>query len=233
MKVSQEQRSNNKNKKYNFTIWTYHKVCELGVGKSFGDIALGKDISNRTATVIANEDAVLGSLHKDVYQICIKDAQEKHRKLNIEYVLSQKLFENFNPDIFERYYFNFFRNVRVKRGDILYSQGNNPTEIYFLFDGEVEIQSKISLNFCTEIISIIKPQKKKSLSEMKINRMNLMHPKMNKFYHDAKTIRAFVEKNKNILGLEDQIINGTYFTSAICSSDYCDYYAIEKNFFIK
>ena len=67
--MSQEQRSNNKNKKYNFTIWTYHKVCELGVGKSFGDIALGKDISNRTATVIANEDAVLGSLHKDVYQI--------------------------------------------------------------------------------------------------------------------------------------------------------------------
>ena len=68
---------------------------------------------------------------------------------------------------------------------------------------------------------------------MKINRINLMHPKMNKFYHDAKTIRLFVEKNKNILGLEDQIVNGTYFTSAICSSDYCDYYAIEKNFFIK
>ena len=41
-------------------------------------------------------------------------------------------------------------------------------KIYFLFDGEVEIQSKISLNFCTEIISIIKPQKKKSLSEMKL-----------------------------------------------------------------
>lgn len=114
MKVSQEQRSNNKNKKYNFTIWTYHKVCELGVGKSFGDIALGKDISNRTATVIANEDAVLGSLHKDVYQICIKDAQEKHRKLNIEYVLSQKLFENFNPDIFERYYFNFLGMFGLK-----------------------------------------------------------------------------------------------------------------------
>ena len=112
--VSQEQRSNNKNKKYNFTIWTYHKVCELGVGKSFGDIALGKDISNRTATVIANEDAVLGSLHKDVYQICIKDAQEKHRKLNIEYVLSQKLFENFNPDIFERYYFNFLGMFGLK-----------------------------------------------------------------------------------------------------------------------
>ena len=63
---------------------------------------------------------ILGSLHKDVYQICIKDAQEKHRKLNIEYVLSQKLFENFNPDVFERYYFNFFRNVRAKRGDILF-----------------------------------------------------------------------------------------------------------------
>ena len=86
----------------------------MGVGKSFGDIALGKDISNRTATVIANEDAVLGSLHKDVYQICIKDAQEKHRKLNIEYVLSQKLFENFNPDIFERYYFNFLGMFGLK-----------------------------------------------------------------------------------------------------------------------
>ena len=108
-----------------------------------------------------------------------------------------------------------FRNVRVKRGDILYSQGNNPTEIYFLFDGEVEIQSKISLNFCTEIISIIKPQKKKSLSEMKINRMNLMHPKMNKFYHDAKTIRLFVEKNKNILKLLMELILHLLFVQVI------------------
>ena len=56
LKINQEEKSKNKSKIYHFTIWTYHKVCELGVGKSFGDIALGKDISNRTATVIANED---------------------------------------------------------------------------------------------------------------------------------------------------------------------------------
>lgn len=179
LKINQEEKSKNKSKIYHFTIWTYHKVCELGVGKSFGDIALGQDISNRTATVIANENVVLGSLHKDVYQICIKDAQEKHRKLNIEYVLSQKLFENFNPDVFERYYFNFFRNVRAKRGDILFSQGNNPTEIYFLFDGEVEIQSKISLSFCTAMDRFIR--KIDSERKEKLSKSNKMKGSVYKF----------------------------------------------------
>ena len=106
-----------------FSIWNYHKVCELGVGKSFGDIALSKDISNRTATIIASQNSFLGSLHKGIYQICIKDAQEKKRKINLEYVLSQKLFKDFNSDIFERYYFNFFRSIRINRCNSLFKQG--------------------------------------------------------------------------------------------------------------
>ena len=85
------------------------------------------------------------------------------------------------------------------------------------------------MNFSTEIISIIKPQKKKSLSEMKINRMNLMHPKMNKFYHDAKTIRLFVEKNKNILKLLMELILHLLFVQVITVT----ITQLRKIFFIK
>lgn len=223
-------------KSMKFTLYSYHKICTLGAGKSFGDIALSKDISNRTATIIASEDSFLGSLHKDVYQICIKDAQEKHRKQNIEYVLSQKIFTNFNADIFERYYFNFFKSVHAGRGHCLYSQGSKPTEIYFIFDGEVSFQSKMSLSFCTDIVSSLKEKTNSiinPLPEAKIKKLNTMHQKMEKFYKDCKTIKIMIVKNKDVIGLDDQLYNGEYFTSAIVTSNSCDYYSIEKGFFDK
>ena len=219
-----------------FTLYSYHKICSLGAGKSFGDIALSKDISNRTATIIASEDSFLGSLHKDVYQICIKDAQEKHRKQNIEYVLSQKMFSNFNADIFERYYFNFFKSVHAGRGHYLFSQGSKPTEVYFIFDGEVSFQSKMSLSFCTDIVSSLKERTNSVLNplpEAKIKKLNTMHQKMDKFYKDSKMIKIMIVKNKDVVGLDDQLYNGEYFTSAIVTSDSCDYYSIEKGFFEK
>ena len=219
-----------------FSIWNYHKVCELGVGKSFGDIALSKDISNRTATIIASENSFLGSLHKGIYQICIKDAQEKKRKINLEYVLSQKLFKDFNSDIFERYYFNFFRSVRINRGDSLFKQGDSQEDIFFIFDGEIEVRTRVSLSFLNEIASSLNSKIKKNnrdMSERKIRNLNTMHPQMKKFYTNPQNFKIFIVKNKDVLGLEDNIYQDKYFTSATCVSDYCDYYAIEKKFFEK
>lgn len=219
-----------------FSIWNYHKVCELGAGKSFGDIALSKDISNRTATIIATEKSFLGSLHKGIYQICIKDAQEKKRKINIEYVLSQKIFKDFNADIFERYYFNFFRSVRINRGDSLFKQGDSQEDIFFIFDGEIEVKTRISLSFLNEIASSFSSKIKKNnfdMSERKIRNLNTMHPQMKKFYTNSQILKIFIVKNKDVLGLEDNIYQDKYFTSATCVSDYCDYYAIEKKFFEK
>lgn len=219
-----------------FSIWNYHKVCELGVGKSFGDIALSKDISNRTATIIASENSFLGSLHKGIYQICIKDAQEKKRKINLEYVLSQKLFKDFNSDIFERYYFNFFRSVRINRGDSLFKQGDSQEDIFFIFDGEIEVRTRVSLSFLNEIASSFNSKIKKNnrdMSERKIRNLNTMHPQMKKFYTNSHNFKIFIVKNKDVLGLEDNIYQDKYFTSATCVSDYCDYYAIEKKFFEK
>lgn len=219
-----------------FSIWNYHKVCELGVGKSFGDIALSKDISNRTATIIASENSFLGSLHKGIYQICIKDAQEKKRKINLEYVLSQKLFKDFNSDIFERYYFNFFRSVRINRGNSLFKQGDSQEDIFFIFDGEIEVRTRISLSFLNEIASSFNSKIKinnRDMSERKIRNLNTMHPQMKKFYTNSQNFKIVIVKNKDVLGLEDNIYQDKYFTSATCVSDYCDYYAIEKKFFEK
>ena len=118
----------------------------------------------------------------------------------------------------------------------MYSQGSKPTEVYFIFDGEVSFQSKMSLSFCTDIVSSLKERTNSVLNplpEAKIKKLNTMHQKMDKFYKDSKMIKIMIVKNKDVIGLDDQLYNGEYFTSAIVTSDSCDYYSIEKGFFEK
>ena len=220
-----------------FTLWTYHKVCELTSGKSFGDIALSKEITNRTATILTLEPTIFGSLSKTVYQFCMKELQDKSRKLNVDHVYSHKLFDGCNKEYFQKNYFNLFKLNTIRRGEYLFKQGEYPKDLYFIYDGELGLETKMSINEITNIIHYIGIGNKKEFTEEEenaIKQMNIiMKHSLLEFFNIKQMFKVFIINNREIIGLDDYVINKKYFVSGKCLSESLNYYAIEFDLFLR
>lgn len=219
---------NEKNKRA-VKLWGYMQITNLNAGTCFGDIALSSDCAKRTASIITLSKCFMGSLTKDVYSFCIKDIQDKNRKVNVEQVFQSKIFLDYNKDNFSEYYFNYFKAKKLKRGEYLFRQGDVPNEIYFLFEGEVEIQNTVSFPNINYILG--KLLNKEIPEEKSIERLKMEYPPLRKFYKGNHIFKIFIIKNKDIIGLDDYVVNGEYFCSAVVISDFCNVYAIDKDHF--
>ena len=230
-----EEENNNKyliHPKKKITLWKYHKVCELNDGKTFGDIALSKYYNHRTATVISLNNCFFGILDKESYDICIKNLQERCRKDEINLLLSNNIFSEIDPVNFEKHFYNYFTKIRLKRQEIVFENGEEVFYIYFVFKGEIEIESNLSpfnLNYVYKKLTGRINEKE----EKKIKRINNLYSEMDDYYHRNKLIRLIILKNEGIIGMNDFIIDGKYFCRGIVKSVYCDLFCIEKKFFIK
>ena len=236
-KIDENTLKNNKKKyknhpKKKITLWKYHKVCELTIGNTFGDIALSKYYNHRTATVISLQNCYFGILNKENYDNCIKNLQEKCRKDEIEMLLSNNIFNGIDPISFEKNYYNYFTKIKLKRQEILFENGEDFYNYYFVFKGEIEIESYLSLynlNYISKKLS----GKNNINEENLIRKINLRYPEMNIFYHKNKLVRLIILKNEGIIGMNNIIIDGKYFCRGIVKSVSCELFCIEKKFFDK
>ncbi len=235
--INENEIKNNKKKykihpKKKVTLWKYHKVCELSFGNTFGDICLSKYYNHRTATVISLQNSYFGVLNKENYDIYIKNLQEKCRKEEIEMLLSNNIFNGIDPVSFEKNYYNYFTRIKLKRQEILFENGEDFNNIYFVFKGEIEIESYLSLynlNYISKKLS----GKNNINEENVIKKINLRYPEMNDFYHKNKLVRLVILKNEGIIGMNNIIIDGKYFCRGFVKSFFCELFCIEKKFFDK
>ena len=139
-------------KQYNFILWKYIEVCKLKKGNFFGEIALLKESSKRTATIITTKNSIFGIMQKEEFQIFFKDVTERIRRNNIDGLLKSKLFNNFSYYNFEPRLFNCFFFVKHKKGDYLFKQGNYREKIFYIKNGEVQIQLYASFAKLDKII---------------------------------------------------------------------------------
>ncbi len=92
-------------------VWDYHLILNKKPEIVFGQVALEMTSQKRTVTIIATEHYQLGFLTKEVYNDCIKEANERTIENNINFILSNKIFKVLNKQIFEKKnVFNFFMN---------------------------------------------------------------------------------------------------------------------------
>lgn len=213
-----------------FKVWKYHNMCQLNDGFTFGDIALGYESKKRTATIIASKHSFIGSLKKDIYISSIKESIDKLRKLSLDMLLNNRLFQGMNHDIFDRAYFNFFKAMTFYHLENIFTQGDSRKEIYFLRSGEIEISINSSLNDLNIIIEDLGGYPSTRLKSMIDN-----IPKMVKFCKKKKLFRVYDIGEKDVIGLEEYVINKTnqFFCSAKVKSDKCEVFALEISFFEK
>ena len=213
-----------------FTLWKYHYVCDLERGKSFGEIALKDDTKRRTATIITLKDSYFGTLKKDIYQGCIKDALEKIRRSNIECITSSKLFDRYGHDSFEMNFFNFFKLISFDKGSYLFNQGEKRKEIFFIKNGELKVEI---FGNCEYLNKIIEDLGGDSFNK-KIYDLIQQNYKMYEFNKELRMFSLFFIKNGDVIGMDDYVSKkGFYITSVKCSSANVECFSLDYEFFKK
>eukprot|EP01033_Poteriospumella_lacustris_P001057 gene1057-765_t len=113
-------------------------VGQLGKGKSFGEIALtqGKDL--RTATVTAQTRVEVLSLHKQNYDIFVRDILEMERRENFQLLANCTLFKNWAKGKIEKMC-NTCTRRSFEDGQYIFRQGDPPGDLLIIVEGGVSI----------------------------------------------------------------------------------------------
>ncbi|OMJ96280.1 hypothetical protein SteCoe_4 [Stentor coeruleus] len=119
------------------------EVATLVSGQTFGEMALVND-RPRYFSVQCTEPTTLGILKKSDYNI-IARVQEKQVNDKIEFLRSLEPFKNWTRvAVYKLSY--FFRNINFRKGNIVYKEGDFPSEIYIIKEGEFIFTQQYSIN---------------------------------------------------------------------------------------
>ena len=212
----------------NFTVWKYFEVCRLTPGKCFGELALHKEGRKRNATIITNENCVFGILYKDAYQMFIKETMEKARKINVELLLKSKLFRGCNSEKFELHFFGCFKFVKKNKGEYLFRQGEQRSNIYFIKKGEVQIELYSS---CANIDNIVEKLGYPN-EDFELTELIKSQKKLEKFCQINRKFNVLIFSG-DIIGLSDHTISDTseeLAFSGYCAS-FCELFVLNKEFY--
>ena len=203
-------------------IYGYIKVIDLGIGSTFGEIALINENCLRTATIYIKESSFFGTISKNSYRNSIRAIQERVKRENINFVFNI-LFSQISLPIFTQNYWNFFVKHHIKRGEYLFKLGEIRNELIFFKEGEIKI-----------MIPNLTKRRMEELMKMLENNDNY-HTISNLYFEDDnnKMVDVILKyaKSGDILGLNDLVMNNTYYCNAICESHEASYFSIDVGVF--
>lgn len=224
---SQELCTNNKSIP-EVTVWEYFLILTKQTGDTFGEVALEQISQKRTATIIVTEDCHFGYLTKEIYNDCIREANERTRKNNINFILNSEIFKGLNKQIFERKnVFNLFINCQFTQSEVLFYE-NTPAEyIYIIKSGEYQVIMNKTLH---EINSIIKDLG--GDFDEKNDSSNFQNDVVyNKYFSQRFKFKISHIKDKDIFGLSDYVYKNNYTCRVICSSSKGEAFKLTKHFY--
>ena len=205
-------------KPFKLKIFGYVDLVELGIGSSFGEVALTKLNNERTATIFVKNKSVFGTLTVQDFKELMKGFLEKIKRTKIFFVFSTPLFKNLHMGEIVRSYWNYFVERKIDKGKFLFQNGDLREEIFFLQKG---------------IIKLYIPQ----CNYMKLN--SLICEIKNIYCDDRniseiqKDITLTIVNQGEILGMEDCVCGNYYFCNAICESENAVFFSIDLKFLYK
>lgn len=216
------------NKLPEVTLWQYHNILTLKSGSTFGEVALELSSQKRTATIISTEECVLGSLSRDIYNDCIREANEKARRSNIAFILNSQIFKNINKQTFEKkQLLNLFINCKFRQGELLFDEHSDSNFIYLIKDGEYQVYMNKSLHDINILIKEFGGNPEEDLDR----KLFMNEIAYNKFMHTKHKFRISSLKDKDIVGLSDYVYNNKYYCRVICNSSKGEAFKLNKQFY--
>ena len=212
-----------------FKVFIYYEINQLSDGSIFGELALSDPTNKRTATVVTKEDCYFGTLVKQVYDLSLRAAQEKLRMRNILFFTRGPIFKGISNNIFVNKFFYTFKKRYYKKGDILFRKGEKRRNIIFVEKGELELSRTMSLNDITKLINLLGG----ILDDKYLKYLCNSYYQFNNYYYNHKhNIKFCVLKDKEIIGLDDLVLDDLNIFDCKCvSTDKTELYEIEYNNF--
>ena len=210
------------NIKHKYTIFKYEDFLYLKPGSFFGESALDSDIQKRNATIRTEEDCVILSLNNDIYKNLLFENNKKLKSFDVVFICKNFFFNDISTTIFNKNYFSAFKLISKTRDDIIYSQQENLTSVYFVKEGNIKLEINISI---TELYNLIRYyyDKLSKYSNLKIGQAELNEIKEN--YLDDKTITDVRHQSQIMREKLNKKIKFELFTSS-----YCDTLGLEEYF---
>lgn len=219
------------NERKSVNIWLYNHVLSLSDGQKFGDYALDSSNQKRMASIISLENTHLGVLNKESYEDCIKDVNEKVKKLSSNFLLSLPIYKNLNPSLFLKNFFHLFVLRKVNWHEKLFVEGKEPESVFIIKEGEFELNTKISNKEINHLVKDFCNGDESHISESETDEYLTDEKVFSKFMNQKKVAKISIVKNTDILGLSDSIHRGKYIYSAECVSAQAEVFEIKNKFF--
>ena len=160
--------------KRDFFVENLQSMGIYGEGFSFGEISLMTN-AKRNATIKCSEEknnkhAILLSIGKESYDKAFKEYQEKKLTKDIEsFIKAYPFFKDFTRENMISV-FNCITKINLEKGDYLFHQNDQDTNLYFLVSGKLEVYSHISLNWINQFMEYIVNMRDNVLGHLYVKR---------------------------------------------------------------
>ena len=223
-------------KYYKVTIYKYEEFLYLKPGSFFGETALDSTVHKRNASIRTEEDCIILSLKNEIYKALLSETNKKLKSFDVIFICKNFFFNDISPVIFNRRYFSLFKLIYKTKDDIIYSQSDKLSSVYFIKEGNVKLEIYASI---FQIYALIKKYfdilthntdlkfNQKEINEIKTNyfidnNMTDIRHQSHIFKEQLKIKRKFEIYSSNLfdtLGLEEFFLNDDYLCTCTVISN--------------
>ena len=222
-------------------LYYYSSFMTLDTKSHFGDSAMDSN-TTRNATIAAAEDTHTAYISCTSYfhNVVVEKAALIDKK--VQFLNSNFIFGKIGQKKFEKKYFGLFICNNYKKGDILFKEGDMPSNVYFIEQGDVELYTSKNIYELQNVIEYLE-QKRHSITKKKAEEVSeetdyfFTYDKINFQEHDLR--RDIIKKNKNTilllkenedLGLLSFYFGYPYFTTSVVNSATAKIYQIDNKY---
>ena len=163
-----------------------------GEGFSFGELSLIRNEKRNATIKCSNEDnnkyTVLLSIGKESYNRALKEYQEKKLLKDIEnFIKTYPFCKNFTKENMISL-FNCLNKINLEKGEYLFHQNDEDTNLYFITNGKFEVYTEISLNWLNKFMEYT--------INIKDNILGHLYMQRPKKYSDVADIIKIIKQKK-------------------------------------
>jgi len=223
-----------------FNFYEYNHFIELRTREFFGDFALDSGDKKRTATIIANEDTVLGCISSDTYMKYIQAEKVKYRNKDIVLLNNFFIFKEIKHIHFEKNYFSDFAPFEYEKDQIIFKQGDQIDKLHIIKSGAIDLFFTANLIEINNLIKnlILKAKEMKIFSRNKAQEMlDSLYDGLNISNKSASYFESLVKKKTYLLysclkgespGIESLMLNIPFLYKAVIKSDRCKIFKLDS-----
>jgi len=213
-----------------YYLYNYQKDSELLEGNYFGEFSISNDQRKRQATVIIEEDTLLGYIDKHSFNVNLQEEKAKIEELEMNYLNKLILFSNIKSNNFKSFYFQKFKIHNLTKDELIVQQGYSIKDIFILREGNLNVYVNCSimdiingitkmLNLCN-FRNLINEKEKEILKNdlnAEINLKNLSYDLQTKI-NLKKEFKICSLTENQIFGIEFCALNQeSFYTVKVCS----------------